>query len=471
MRKKATMKRMALLGAAMCALAGAAQAVDRVDVAVGKAEIVRVDTPFTQLILPATETADVQVLTDRSFYIYGKKAGATNVLLLNAKKQPVATIDVDVGFDARGIAAQIARMLPNETIEVTNTPNGVILRGTVSDAVAAQEAAAIAERYAPGAVTNSMAVRAPQQVILEVRFVEASRRLGRELGVDTDYFDGSTESLTGRGRIGFAKDAINGNDPAFGTLVVRNISSGKIIQVELDALERSGVIRTLAKPNLAALSGDTASFLAGGEFPIPVAEENDRITIAFKQFGVGLSFTPTVLRNGRMNLKVESEVSQIDPTFSIRTDRIQIPGLQVRRAGTTLDLSNGQSFAMAGLLQSNYTNVKNQLPWVGDIPVLGTLFRSTSFERGETELVVIVTPRLVDPNARPELRDPLSDTTPPTDAELFLGGVLENPTKAAPPTPSASNNAGGAPETATKATKAPKPQGQRPRKKRHNHVS
>jgi pilus assembly protein CpaC len=406
----------------------------RIGVAVGKSQIVRSERPFSEIVLPAPEMADVRVLTNRSFYIYGKKPGVTNVMLLDAGKQPVGMVDVDVGFDVEGLRTMYTQLMPAEKVEAYNTPTGVLLRGRVSSAVAAQEAVAIAERFAPNAVTNSMTVRGPQQVMLEVRFIEASRRVGRELGFDT-LIEGGGDAfaiLTGQGLPGVLGDALSSGNIGFGSIGYESMSPSQRIQVELDALEESGVVRTLARPNLAALSGDTASFLAGGEFPIPVAEDNNRVTIEFKEFGVGLSFTPTVLSSGQINLKVQSEVSQLDPNFTIRTERIEIPGLQVRRAGTTLELRDGQSFAMAGLLQSTYTNSKKQVPWAGDVPVLGALFRSARFERGETELVVIVTPRLVDPDARPALSDPLSRRAAPNDFELFGLGRLEKPAQNAP---------------------------------------
>jgi len=189
----------------------------------------------------------------------------------------------------------------------------------------------------------------------------------------------------------------------------------------------------LAEPNLAALSGDTATFLAGGEFPIPVAAANNTITVEFKQFGVALAFTPTVLADGRINLRVSTEVSQLDQNNGVRVERIQIPSLIVRRSATTIELNDGQSMAMAGLIQSTYTNSRTQVPWAADVPVLGALFASTRFERNQTELVVVVTPRLSNAvNSQANLTAPFSSHAAPSDPSLFLGGVTEDPT---PPPP------------------------------------
>jgi pilus assembly protein CpaC len=200
------------------------------------------------------------------------------------------------------------------------------------------------------------------------------------------------------------------------------------IDVQIDALEEKGVIRTLAEPNLVSMSGESASFLAGGEFPIPVNGQGDAITITYRQFGVGLAFTPTVLDDGIINLKVSPEVSQLDPTNSVNVGGVQVPSLRIRRADTTVELRNDQSFAIAGLLQNTQTDNSVQVPWLGDIPVIGTLFRSTRFRNNETELVIIVTPRLVQPVSDiSQLRTPLDGLTTPSEMDLFLNGKLEGP--------------------------------------------
>jgi pilus assembly protein CpaC len=191
------------------------------------------------------------------------------------------------------------------------------------------------------------------------------------------------------------------------------------------------VVKTLAEPNLIALSGDTASFLAGGEFPVPVAQDTDggdsTVTVEFKDFGVSLAFTPTVLEDGLMNIVVSPEVSAIDPTTSTRVNGLVIPGLIIRRATTTVELRDGQAFAIAGLIQSDFRDTVSQLPWVGDIPVLGALFRSSEFQRDETELVIIVTPRLIQPSPAGSLAAPTDNFVPPSDTDLFLFGRLEAP--------------------------------------------
>jgi len=295
---------------------------------------------------------------------------------------------------------------------------GIYLSGDVSNDSVAKQAGKIAQAYAPDRVTNGLSIRDSHQVMLEVRFIEASRDVVKELGVGL---------LTQQ-----AGDFAFQTGTAIANPVFAGIASGTIgnatIDASIDALEEKGVIRTLAEPNLVSMSGETASFLAGGEFPIPVSADNGQIAIEFRQFGVGLAFTPTVLDDGLINLKVAPEVSQIDNTNAVRISGIEVPALRVRRANTTIELRNSQSFAIAGLLQNESSNRKAQTPWIGDIPVLGSLFRSTKYQKAETELVIIVTPRLVQPVWDiSELRTPLDDITVPGDAEAFLIGQIEGP--------------------------------------------
>jgi pilus assembly protein CpaC len=296
----------------------------------------------------------------------------------------------------------------------------------------------LAKQYGPE-VLNDLKVRGSQQVMLEVRFVEASRNASKELGVRWDIFGRNSRPI---GAYGYAtpdgaKDNVqavtgigglaSGATP-FGAVVGRVLSNGIGADVLIQALEEKGLARRLAEPNLIAMSGEKASFLAGGEFPIPVASTKDMITVDYKKFGVMLTFQPTVLANGVINLKIEPEVSQLDLTNTVRTANVSVPAIIVRRASTVVELRDGQSFAIAGLLQSINQETQDQLPWLGDVPILGALFRSSSFERKETDLAIIVTPRLVKP-AKPgqRLRTPLDNALPASDADLFLAGKLETP--------------------------------------------
>ncbi len=381
--------------------------------------VMKTDQSFKEVRVANADIADVVVLTDRSFHVMGKKSGKTNVMLYDSEKQLIDIIKVTVGYDLAELKKSLFETLPNQTVEVRPMGGGIYLSGEVSSPDASIRAEQIAQAYAPGRVTNALAVNDSHQVMLEVRFVEASRDAIKEIGIGL---------LTQRnGNNGFASGAglLSGNLPSLvGSLLG---SSGEFsLDANIQALEEQGIIRTLAEPNLVSMSGDTASFLAGGEFPFPVAADEGRVAIEFRQFGVSLSFTPTVLDDGIINLEVKPEVSQIDTSNSVRLGDVEIPSLRVRRADTTVELRNGQSFAIAGLLQNDSSTSKVQVPWLGDVPILGSLFRSSRYKKHETELVIIVTPRLVKP--APDISDlatPFDHIRGPSELEFFLNGTME----------------------------------------------
>ena len=412
------------------------ESVSRARVVVNKSRIIYLDRDYDTALMAKSEVADVVPLTTRSLYIVGKKVGDTRLMVLDASKQVQKIVEVSVGFDVGDLRAKLREVLPPAQIDVAEVNAGVLLTGSVHDAGQVRKAVAVAERFVPKEnITNALAISSSQQVMLEVRFVEASRSASRELGVGLKFRNGRVATDTG-GRAAGAGEILNavtlasGSVP-FGSMVAKLIEKGTNVDLLISALEERSLARRLAEPNLIALSGDTASFLAGGEFPFPVAADQDRITIEFKQFGVALAFTPTVLENGRVNLKIAPEVSEIDPTQSLLVNNTQIPGLVVRRASTTIELNDGQSFAVAGLLQHNNVKGQNQLPWIGNVPILGSLFRSAEFQRNETDLVIIVTPRLVRPKVPGEtLETPLDRTKPTNDPKFFLTGKAELPPKA-----------------------------------------
>ena len=396
-----------------------------VRISIGKSESVRSEGGFSEVIVSDPEIADAIPLTDRSLSILGKKIGTARVSVYGEGKKLVGVYDVEVSYDTSRLGSELAQRFPHARFRVTSVNGRIMLGGSAPDAVTVDKAMAIAKQFGAD-VINSVKVNAPQQVMLEVRFVEASRSAGRELGVNWQAVQQSL--LSGGSGIGATVGTgalISGTAP-FGAVVGRLLSNGVQADTLLQALEERGVVRRLAEPNLTTLSGDTASFLAGGEFPIPVASNLGTISVEFKKYGVGLAFTPTVLGDGVINLKIEPEVSQIDPTTTITAGTITIPALIVRRANTTVELRDGQSFAIAGLLQAISTADQKQLPWLGDVPVLGALARSASYQKKETDLVIIVTPRIVRP-ARPGdvLRTPLDTSRPANDPEFFLLGQSE----------------------------------------------
>lgn len=410
---------------------------DRIEVLVtlDKSETVRVGVPFSEALVGNAEIADVIPLTDKSVYIVGKKVGVTRLALLDTGKQLIGVVDIEVTYDLDGLRSRLNGNPGLEGIKVQSVSGKILLTGVVPDAVAMQQAMLLANQVSEGDVTNAMKVAAPQQVMLEVRFIEADRNASRALGVETSLLTNDVSSLTGVGSFsgGGGTPIINdlaaglvSNSVPFGSLVGSIVSGNRSLDIFVKALEERGLARRLAEPNLVALSGDTASFLAGGEFPFPVSNDNDKIEVEFKKFGVGLAFTPTVLNEGQINLKIEPEVSDLDPNNFIKVGNVEIPSLSVRRASTTVELRDGQSFAIAGLLQSNHVKNQRQLPWIGDVPVLGALLRSAAWQKKETDLIIIVTPRLVKPRAPGQkFASPLDNSLPTNDEEFFLTGQQE----------------------------------------------
>jgi pilus assembly protein CpaC len=359
---------------------------------------------------------------------------------------------------------QLSELLPGDQISARMSNESIVLEGMVSNAIVADRAVQIAETYAPGKVVNLLALGSSQQVMLEVRFAEVKRSALSQIGVS--WFVGSDGGKLGGVAGGGASQVpdLEGDvDQLPGTLLKGSITGsfgiisrtfrafGENFNVTLDALERKGAITTLAEPTLVALSGETASFLAGGEFPVPVVQNNGggnngnntgTFTVEWKPFGVSLAFTPTVLADGVINMVVQPEVSSIDPTASIVINNLTIPGLQTRRAKTVVEMRDGESFAMAGLIRKDFQDTIRQVPLLGSIPIIGTLFRSNGFQNEQTELVIIVTPRLVRPVPAGSLKVPTDRVGPPNEADLLLNGRTDTGVPASsapfvsPPSPS-----------------------------------
>ncbi|MFQ5625120.1 MAG: type II and III secretion system protein family protein [Methyloligellaceae bacterium] len=402
--------------------------VQRMRVPVDKSDTIRLENPFAEALVGDSEVADVIPLTNKSLYVLGKKVGATRLTILDDTKNVLGVVEVEISYDVAGIRAQIHEALPQARVKVNSMNGRIVLSGFVPDAPTLERAVSIAEQFAPEAVVNSMSLNSSQQVMLEVRFVEATRNAARDLGINWNVVANTVNNqlVTNfpAGNLGLG--AFPANRTPFGTVVTRLLNNGATADLIVQALEERGLARRLAEPNLIALSGDTASFLAGGEFPFPVGRDDNEITIEFKKFGVGLAFTPTVLADGLINLKVEPEVSEIDPNNTLRVNDTEIPSLITRRAKTTVELRDGQSFAIAGLMQSTHSKAARQLPWLGQVPVLGALLRSASFEKNETELVIIVTPRLVHPAVPGQkLLTPFDKAVASNDVDFFLRGKME----------------------------------------------
>jgi len=380
----------------------------------GRSTVVGLDEAFSTIAVADPDIASVTATSNKSFFVRGKAPGWTTVLVYDEGGAVIELIQVNVVLGLDALRSDLTTLLPGEDFEVLPVYDGVFISGDISTAGAAARAMQLAERHVPGGVANGLAVEQAQQVMLEVRFIEASRAVAREFGI------GFNANNIGEISFGTNSDLVGSIASQAAAAFTRSFTGGSI-DATINALESKGVLRTLARPNLVALSGDTASFLAGGEFPIPVGQNDDAITVEFREFGVSLAFTPTVLGEDMINVKVRPEVSTIDTANGVSVGGISIPGLSVRRTETTVELRDGQSFAIAGLLQNSYSNDARNTPWLSTVPVLGALFSSKRFERNETELVIIITPRLVQPVASVnDLQTPFDHVGEPKESGLFL---------------------------------------------------
>ena len=427
-----------------------------VAVPVNKSQVIRSDRPYAKALIGSPEIADVLPLTDRSLYVLGKKAGTTSLTLYDRSNMLIAVVDVVVGPDVISLRRQLSELMPIEGIGARISNDSIVLEGIVPDAVAADRAVQIAESYAPGKVINLLSVGSSQQVMLEVRFSEIKRSALKNLGVSW-FFGSDGGKLDGviggsasvnpivdpdTGEILGSQKVVEAVTGSYGIVSRAFRALGTDFTVQLDALERKGAVTTLAEPTLVALSGETASFLAGGEFPVPVVQNSggasagggasNAITVEWKPFGVSLAFTPTVLADGVINMVVAPEVSSIDSSAAIVISGLTIPGVQTRRAKTTVELRDGESFALAGLLRRDFQDTVRQIPLLGSIPIIGSLFRSSGFQKEETELVMIVTPRLVRPARAGSLKAPTDRVKPPNEADLFLLGRTDTGVPPAP---------------------------------------
>ncbi len=404
------------------------QASSTLNVAMNRAVVVESDTPFAELSIANPGIADISTLSDRSIYVLGKVPGRTTLTILDAEGRLISNVEVRVTPDVAEFRERLRQVLPNERIEVRTANDGIVLSGIVSSITRMDAALQLAQRYAPERVSNLMSVGGTQQVMLKVRFSEVQRDAGKNLGVS--LVAGSDRAAVGTGIFsdgGTAGAALAGEPftsatPRFGALGARFGGGSFAAQVLLEALESQGMARTLAEPNLTALSGQEASFLAGGEFPIPIVDDEGRVAIEYKPFGVELEFTPRVLDNNVINLELKAAVSGIDGSASVTQSGVPVQAFRRRETQTTVELRDGESFAIAGLLEDDFRAAARQVPWLGDIPVLGALFRSSEYNRNQTELVIIITAHLVSPTRGEALMLPTDRVRPPSERALFLDG-------------------------------------------------
>jgi pilus assembly protein CpaC len=410
------------------------------NVPMNRAVVVESDTPFAELSIANPGIADISTLSDKSIYVLGKTPGRTTLTLLSPEGRLISNVEVHVTPDIAEFKERLKQILPGEPIEVRTANDGIVLSGTVSSTAKLDRALDLANRYAPERVSNLMSVGGTQQVMLKVRFAEMQRSVSKSLSASLGVRGGNTVGVTaGGGQLAdsaklttiLGDGTINSSNEAEGRFGLGFSAGALEFAVLLEALESKGVVRTLAEPNLTALSGQEAKFLAGGEYPIPVASGDGAITVEYKPFGVELNFTPIVVDGDIINLTINAAVSSIDSTTTLQTEGFSINAFKRRETSTTVEMRDGESFAIAGLLQDDFRDLNGQVPWLGDIPIIGALFRSAEYQRAQSELVIIVTPHLVTPTRGEALALPTDRVRLPTEKELFLFGDVAGRQKGA----------------------------------------
>lgn len=437
---------------------------------IGKGELITVPGAMADVFVANENVADVQVKSQRQLYVFGRAGGETTIYASNARGDVIFSANIRVGSNIGSIDQMMALAMPEAKISVaTMGTNTVLLTGTVAAPEDAAEAQRLVQAFLgeEANVITRLKTATPLQVNLQVKFAEVSRSLVREIGGSLTTYDFARDGF--RGAIGTGRSLTSGAVRVDGPLavgsgvanpglvvplrgpngefilndngsIVTEVINGPGVNSEdgttiaglgrlfgvdvlgaLDLSERLGLITTLSQPNLTALSGETATFLAGGEFPIPISQGLGNVAIEYRDFGVSLAYTPTVLSNGRISLRVRPEVSELTTQGSVTLNGFQVPGLTIRRTETTVELGSGQSFMIAGLMSTNSQNALDKAPGIGDVPILGNLFRSRDFRRGETELVIVVTPYLVKPVNERDIKLPTDGYRSSTELEQFLG--------------------------------------------------
>ncbi len=392
------------------------------EVSMDKAKVVTLPGPVRKIVIGNEAVADVHLdpSNPNQVFIVSKGIGSTNVFFMDAKGRIVHQAEVRVTLDREALQAALEEMLPNETLDVAVYRSSVFLTGKVHSAAASLQAENIARKFATedDAVVNMLRVVGSQQVVLQVRVAEMDRAVLKNLGASTSGFYGGQRNLT------FNTTSPTLQSFASGTIVTQ--LTGGLGPVTFDALERQSLVKTLTAPTLTALSGSTATFLSGGETPVPTGvDQNGNALIEFREFGIQLSFTPVVLDQNRISMQIATEISEIDTNNTFTVASLQVSGFKTKRTETTVDLPPGGTLMISGILQDNINDTVNGFPFLKDVPVLGALFRSTSFQRDETELVITVTAHLARPaDAGGGLELPTDGFEPGSDLDIYLLGRL-----------------------------------------------
>lgn len=437
---RALLLSIALVAGLALGLAGAAVATtgELLEVEIDKGDVVHLARPAASVFIANPEVADVQVLSPTLVYVFGRGLGETQLFAVDESDRVLANRRVLVSHNLSGLQRALDSSLPGRAIRIESVEGGLLLSGEVETASEAAQAARLAGRFLPGEtdeVINELSVSGATQVNLRVRVAEVSRRLSKQFGINWEsvaQFGNVTAALgVGRSIIGDADGALLRGPGGVNSVALGYSSDNLDLNTMIDALASEGLISVLAEPNLTAMSGESASFLAGGEFPIPLANEDGNLEVEFRQFGVSLDFVPTLVGDGRINLRVRPEVSQLSSAGAVTIGTLTIPAIATRRAETTVELGSGESFAIAGLLRNDVNSGVSKYPFLGDLPVLGALFRSSSFQADETELVIIVTPYLVRPSDARRLAAPTDSFTRPSDVDLIVKGRVQGAPRAA----------------------------------------
>lgn len=458
---------------------------------IGRGQLIQLPGTMTDLFVADTAVADVQVKSSRQLYVFGKAGGETTLYASNAAGQVVYSATVRVGSNLDTVDQMLTLAMPDAKVQVSTLNGVVLLTGTVGAPVDSAEAERLVQAFVGDGVKviSRLQTATPMQVNLQVRIAEVSRSLVKEIGANllTRDLTGGFNVGVGRASRNFANisDALDVTtlpridassqfglpagtlqlpfNPATGQFVAGGTittflngidgktviqAAGRLFGVDIasafDLAEQVGLVTTLSQPNLTALSGETADFLAGGEFPIPINQGLGTTTIEYKNFGVSLAYTPTVLANGRISMRVRPEVSELSSAGSVTLNGFQVPALTIRRAETTVELGSGESFMIAGLLSNNSQNLVDKAPGLGDVPVLGNLFKSSNFRKGETELVIVVTPYLVKPVNANDIKLPTDGFQTPNELQrLFNHQQSDGVTGGDRPKPTIAPNTGG----------------------------
>lgn len=421
------------------------------NIEVGKGTLIRFNEPVNNVFIANADIADLQIKSPTLVYIFGKSQGETNLYAVTSDDRVVYEGTISVNHNLGSLEAALNHVIPNASIQVKSYEGLLVLTGHVDNATEAEDARRMAEEFIgkKSTIINKLVIATPVQVNLRVRIAEIGRDTKKQLGFNWEnlFSSGNTAIgiIQGANVVNIIPDpfglpnslikefAVQGRgiNSLFGGFAAGNFDINFII----DALETEGVLSILAEPNLTTQSGEPAFFLAGGEFPVPTIDRNGQVIIEFKEFGVSLEFTPVVLDNGRINMRIKPEVSQLSSNGAVTLQGFNIPALSTRRVETTVELGSGQSFAIAGLIQNSVTHDLTKFPWLGDIPILGALFRSSEFRRQETELVIIVTPYIVQPHNGGTMPLPTDNFVVPNDMDRYLKGQSYATTKPGMPRP------------------------------------